>query len=82
MTMRREVRFIPIEGSDAAAGPSEAYLMPHPTEAGRFILGTGDKAGEATAFLENTSGDVFRLNDAVAEEDRTLYLTDSSRVIV
>jgi len=66
----------------AGAVPVEAYWMDHPSVAGAYVLGTGDKDGEATAFLKETSPGVFVLDDDPAEEDRKMYLVNSNVVIV
>jgi hypothetical protein len=69
------------ERDDDGTGPTEAYLMPHPTIANRFILGTGTKS-EAAAFLKHQGSGKYTLDDDPAEEDRQLYKTTSTRVLV
>lgn len=64
--------------SEDQATPVEAYFM---ISGGRYVLGSGNKAGEAAAFLKDVGAGKFVLDSDPAEEDRALYLTGSNRVI-
>lgn len=81
MAMLREARFIPIEqDADETVGPDEAYFTDSGTP-GTYVLGTGDKQLKASAFLKDAGSGVFTFDDAIAEEDRKLYVVDSTSVI-
>lgn len=68
------------------SGPRVAYLMDHPTVPGRYILGVGSKAGEATAFLKASpiasALGRFVLDDDITEEDRALYLMGGTTRVI
>lgn len=82
MTMLREVRFIPIEQErDANAGPDEAYFMDSGV-ANEFVVGSGSKATEATAFLKDVGSGALQLDDDIAEEDRRFFLVSNSEVLI
>lgn len=73
------------EGSEITGdAPRPVYLMAHPSVAGRYVL--GDAVGEAVAFLKAdpiaSALGRFVLDSNAAEQDRTLYLTSPTRVIV
>ena len=56
MTMLRDARFIPIEQTrDEDDSPEEAYFMDSGV-ANVFVLGAGNKSGEATAYLSDQIG--------------------------
>ncbi len=62
--------------------PVAAYFMDHPSLSGRFVLGSGLKSTEATAFVVVDSGDRVVLDDDPDAEDRKLYLLNNSRVVL
>jgi hypothetical protein len=71
--MLREVRFIPVEHTrDDDDGPDEAYFMASGV-ANVYVVGSGLKATEATAYLSDLGSSVFALD--TVDEDRLLYLT-------
>lgn len=81
MTMLREVRFIPIKHDrEEGDGPTEAYFMDSGT-ANEYVIGSGSKTTEATAFLKDEGSGVFILDTDIAEEDRKLYAIASGEVL-
>lgn len=66
----------------AGTVPVEAYLMDKAGSPGTYVLGSGDKAGEASAFLQDNGSGVYVLNDDPAEEDRKMYLVTSTTVVL
>ena len=78
MTMLRDGRLIAIEQDRTDTdGPDEAYFMASGV-ANVYVVGTGAKATEATAFLSDLGSNVFALD--TTDEDRVLYVTADSVV--
>ena len=71
-------------GDVTAAPPRPAFFMDHPTVPGRYVL--GDSVEGVSAFLKAapiaSALGRFVLDDDPDEDDRTLYLTSATRVLV
>lgn len=62
-------------------GAGAAYLMDKSGSPGTYVLGSGKKAAEATAFLKDSGTGTFILDSDSAAETRSLYLIGTTTVI-
>lgn len=62
-------------------GPGAAYLMDKSGTPGTYVLGSGKKALEATAFLKDSGSGTFILDSDSSAETRALYLIGTTTVI-
>lgn len=76
----RQAALVPVERAASeitATRPRVVYLGDHPTAgAGHYVL--VDTRSEATAWLKETSPDVYKLYDTEADSDGILYLVNTS----